>query len=134
MGSNESSATGVLVERLQGDMDLTYALMADATGALFWIAVIATVVVGYFWLSNLIEHLEIKKGWRHAVIFFGLILLAKMLNAAGVYLRELSPSYEPGEAVFRATWILLSFILLIGPFTFILCSRKDKKSREKGKP
>ncbi|WP_153899600.1 hypothetical protein [Pseudomonas aeruginosa] len=52
MESNSSSATGYLSERLERDMEFTYAIMADAAGVLFWVAVIATVVVGFLWLSN----------------------------------------------------------------------------------
>lgn len=128
MGTNESSATGILAERLQGEATFWYAMLADAAGVLFWIAVLTTIAVGFLWLSNFIEHLNLKKGWRHAVAFAGLFLLAKGLSAGGAYLRVLSPSYEPGEAAFGAAWMVLSLVLLVGPFALILASRNSERT------
>ena len=129
MESNSSSATGYLSERLERDMEFTYAIMADAAGVLFWVAVIATVVVGFLWLSSFIEHLNIKAGRWLALAFAGLIALAKTLSVGGAHLRSISPSYDPGEAVFGAAWILLSMILLIGPFALIFGPKDNKANR-----
>ncbi|ALN21767.1 hypothetical protein [Ectopseudomonas mendocina] len=128
MGNNEPSATGILAERLQSEATFWYAMMADAASVLFWVAVLATIAVGFLWLSNIIEHLNLNKGWRHAVAFAGLFLLARGLSAGGAYLRVLSPSYEPGEAAFGAAWMLLSLVLLVGPFALIFASRNFKNT------
>lgn len=128
MNHDQSSATGFLAERFERDSEFTYAILADAAGVLFWVAVLASVVVAFMWLTNLIEHLTFRKGWRLAIGFAGLVGLAKALSAAGAYLRTISPSFSPGEAVFGATWILLSMLLLIGPLVLILSTKNKKPS------
>jgi len=125
MESNTSSATGYIAERFQHDREFVYAIMADAAGVLFWVAVIAIFVVGFLWLSNFIEHLDIKKGWRHALAFAAILGLAKILSVGGTYLRSISPSFGPGEAVFGAAWLLISMALLIGPLALIFSSKAN---------
>jgi hypothetical protein len=128
MNPYQSSATEYLAERVERDSEFTYAILADAAGVLFWIAVLASVVVAFMWLTNLIEHLDFRKGWKLAIGFAGLVALAKALRVAGAYLRTISPSYTPGEAVFSAAWIVLSMFLLIGPVVLILRTQYKKPS------
>lgn len=125
MNHDQSIATGYLAERFEQDSEFTYAILADAAGVLFWVAVLASVVVAFMWLTNLIEHLTFRKGWRLAIGFAGLVGLAKALSVGGAHLRSISPSYDPGEAVFGAAWLLLSMALLIGPFALIFSSKAN---------
>lgn len=71
MESNTSSATGYIAERFQHDREFVYAIMADAAGVLFWVAVIAIFVVGFLWLSNFRRFRGATGGHAFEVLWLG---------------------------------------------------------------
>jgi hypothetical protein len=107
-------------------MEFHAALIADGLSVVFWSLIIASVVLGYFWLESMVEHLSLVKGWKRGAALGASVLGAMYLDAKIDELRSVAPGFEPGEATFMAFWLLLSATLLVGPFVLLFSSAGGK--------
>lgn len=111
------------------------AIVADGLSVAFFFAVIAVVVSVYFWLDNLVNHLDLRKGWRPAACVLVSVFATIYLNAQIDHYRGLGAGYAGGEATTLAlgwgVWMFLSGALLVGPF-LLLFSSSDKKEKASG--
>ena len=112
-------------------MTLAAAFMADGYGIIYWLLILLSVVAGFIWLWQFVDHLNIRKCWQALLVCAVSGYLAHVVGGQADEYRKIATAagtgMEPGDGLTLVFMLFLGVAFLVTPFFLLFSTRGAKK-------